>query len=297
MALLEWWYQLEESFHPYDAASSPFRVSTVDFRSGGLRFAPVVVTVAYVVAFRTGLRLMRGKKAMDLRGALAGWNVALAVFSFCGAARTLPALVYNATAFPFRRSLCHAAADDWGRGPSGLWVQLFILSKFAELLDTFFIVARKKRLLFLHWYHHLTVLLYCWHSYATEAPHALYFVAMNYAVHAVMYAYYALMALESKPDWFPPECVTSAQILQMVVGIFVQTAAFRADCGVDRSNLVAGALMYCSYLALFVKFALDRFFWPRAKRSEALGAAGGNAQPAASPGLSRRVRSAASLAT
>jgi hypothetical protein len=48
-------------------------------------------------------------------------------------------------------------------------VQLFILSKFPELVDKFFIVARRRPLLFLHWYHHVAVLLYCWHSYATEA--------------------------------------------------------------------------------------------------------------------------------
>ena len=64
------------------------------------------------------------------------------------------------------------------------WMALFIYSKIPELFDTFFIVARQSPLIFLHWYHHLTVLLYCWHSYATEAPHALYFVAMNFCCHA-----------------------------------------------------------------------------------------------------------------
>ncbi|KAH8070212.1 very-long-chain 3-ketoacyl-CoA synthase [Aureococcus anophagefferens] len=144
------------------------------------------------------------------------------------ALRTAPILLGNLRAFPFRRSLCHAAADDWGRGAAGLWVQLFILSKFAELADTAFIVLRKKRLLFLHWYHHLTVLLYCWHSYATEAPHALYFVAMNYAVHSLMYAYYGLMAVDAKPAWFLPEVVTGAQISQMVAGSSCSTPPLTA---------------------------------------------------------------------
>ena len=59
----------------------------------------------------------------------------------------------------------------------------------------FFVIARKKPLIFLHWYHNVTVLLYCWHSYATLAPQELYFVVMNYTVHTAMYGYYRLMAL------------------------------------------------------------------------------------------------------
>ncbi len=51
-----------------------------------------------------------------------------------------------------------------------------------ELFDTFFIVARKSKLIFLHWYHHVTVLLYCWHSFATRSSAGLFFVAMNYGV-------------------------------------------------------------------------------------------------------------------
>ena len=53
---------------------------------------------------------------------------------------------------------------------------LFIYSKVPELVDTAFVVLRKKPLIFLHWYHHVTVLLYCWHSYYTLSSAGLYFV-------------------------------------------------------------------------------------------------------------------------
>ena len=52
-----------------------------------------------------------------------------------------------------------------------------------ELGDTVFVVLRKKPLIFLHWYHHVTVLLYCWHSYYEQTTYGLYFICMNYTVH------------------------------------------------------------------------------------------------------------------
>lgn len=52
-----------------------------------------------------------------------------------------------------------------------------------ELGDTIFVVLRKKPLIFLHWYHHVTVLLYCWHSYYEQTTYGLYFISMNYTVH------------------------------------------------------------------------------------------------------------------
>ncbi len=60
------------------------------------------------------------------------------------------------------------------------------------------------------------MLLYCWHAYATMAGVGFVFAVMNYAVHAVMYSYFALATLKVLPGWFPAWCVTLAQIAQMV---------------------------------------------------------------------------------
>ena len=107
---------------------------------------------------------------------------------------------------------------------------LFIFSKYLELIDTVFLVLRKRKVRFLHWYHHFSVLLYCWHAYTWEMPTGLYFAAMNYTVHAVMYFYYFLSGVLTKPpDW--ALLVTVMQLLQMVGG-----RAIRPDA-VSRSHL------------------------------------------------------------
>lgn len=136
---------------------------------------------------------------------------------------------------------------------------------FSELIDTFFIVVHKKPLIFLHWYHHITVLLYCYHSYVTTSPPGIFFVVMNYSVHASMYGYYFLMAMKMRPKWFNPIVITIFQISQMIVGVAVTLAGFyyyKTDptCGIEKENNTAAFVMYGSYLFLFLQFFFGRYF-------------------------------------
>lgn len=152
----------------------------------------------------------------------------------------------------------------------GEWRQYSILysihiSQISELIDTFFIVIHKKPLIFLHWYHHITVLLYCWHSYVTTSPLGIFFSVMNYSVHASMYGYYFLMAMKMRPKWFNPIIITIFQISQMVVGVSVTLAGFyyyQTDptCGIQNENNTAAFVMYGSYLFLFLQFFFGRYF-------------------------------------
>jgi hypothetical protein len=206
---------------------------------------------------------MSSREAMDLKVPLAMWNLFLATFSFIGMTQTVPQLMYNLNAMSLTDNLCSEARTTFGgNGTCGLWVQLFVFSKIPELVDTAFIVARKKPLLFLHWYHHVSVLLYCWHSYATEASTGLFFVTMNYSVHAVMYGYYFLMAIDAKPKWLNPVFITAGQIAQMLIGTTLCALSFlqleKQQCAVKKTNVVAGGIMYGSYLYLFCDFAMKR---------------------------------------
>ena len=49
-------------------------------------------------------------------------------------------------------------------------------------------------------YHHVTVLSFTWAAYAARHP-GVYFIAMNYSVHAIMYSYFFLMSINAKPKW------------------------------------------------------------------------------------------------
>ena len=185
----------------------------------------------------------------------------------------MPYLLGNVLGKSYDCTVCDDAISSWGAGSTGFWVMLFIYSKIPELIDTVFIVLRKKPLIFLHWYHHVTVLLFCWSAYSTMAASGLYFVAMNYTVHALMYGYYCLQALNVCPKSFPAYLITLSQIAQMFIGTGVCVSCWYyrnqgRTCANDFTNLVAGALMYGSYLYLFCEFAVKRYIFPNKKNGK-----------------------------
>ena len=228
---------------------------------------PVVAILLYGVGIRYGQAYFAPQPRWDWRISMAAWNLGLSLFSAIGFLRTAPTLWHNFTHYTLQDNFCFDPESHFGSGSTGLWVQLFILSKFPELIDTFFIVIHKKPLIFLHWYHHISVLLYCWHSYVTKAPTGIIFCVMNYAVHAIMYFYYFLMAARIKPKCFNAMYITTAQISQMIVGVLVTIygcfllwiqKVSPDTCWLTPENNFAALLMYGSYLFLFLQF-----FWQR----------------------------------
>lgn len=254
-------YSLDSFYTRYESFYDPIPLMTWMQDSP---WVPIAACVLYIAGIIGGKAYFANRPAWDWRFSMAGWNLFLSVFSLTGMLRTGPNLLHNLIHLSFRDNFCADPRVTYGSGSTGLWVQLFILSKFPELIDTFFIVIHKKKLIFLHWYHHLTVLLYCWHSYVTNAPHGIFFVVMNYAVHATMYGYYFLMAKKMKPSWFNPMTVTVMQISQMIVGVFLTLTGFyyyKTDesCQLDAENNTAAFVMYGSYLFLFMQFFIGRY--------------------------------------
>jgi len=256
---------LDLTYLPWESSFRP--EAPVEFAASNYAI-PFALAGLYLVGVFGGRRVMESRAAFDLKLPLALWNMLLGTFSFIGMVRTVPHLLYNLGELSFYDTVCTKPSESWGVGAPGLWVMLFIFSKIPELVDTAFIVLRKRPVIFLHWYHHLTVMLYCWNAYAVQAGSGLYFVAMNYAVHSVMYSYYACSAFGVVPKGFPAWIITVGQIAQMIIGTFVCCATWYyrlkgTPCYQDDTNMVCAAVMYASYLALFVKFFYDRFVAPK----------------------------------
>jgi len=218
----------------------------------------------YMLMVVGGQAYMAGRSPFQLRGLLTAWNIFLAVFSLMGAARTLPEFIYTISTQGFYHSLCIPSFIEQDR-VSGFWTWMFVLSKVPELGDTVFIVLRKQPLIFLHWYHHVTVLIYCWYSFSEYTAPARWFVVMNFIVHSIMYSYYALRAMRYRPPKAVAMLITSLQLLQMVVGCTVNFLAYRyktegRECRVSDTNLKLSLLMYISYFVLFARFFYNAYF-------------------------------------
>ena len=263
---------------------------------------PFVCVVVYLIVIFGLKAWMSSREKFQLIKYWLYWNTMLSIFSWCGTIRMVPHIIALGYHQGIYATYCGNAVLTYGpSSSSGLWTGLFIFSKVPELVDTVFIVLSKSKLHFLQWYHHVTVLLYTWHSYATRSGAGVWFIAMNYSVHAVMYLYFALMNVaslrkeranalnnekekkkaltdvqkfKSSIQMFAP-LVTLMQLMQMFVGIAIMVLIYKDSelfngdqkCYVRRASWFAGLLMYASYFALFFVFGINKYCMSSSNKS------------------------------
>jgi len=152
------------------------------------------------------------------------------------------------------------SSSSYFYGPTKFWAYTFVISKAYELGDTVFIVLRKQPLIFLHWYHHITVMIYVWYSYTDHTGPGRWFCMMNYTVHSFMYSYYTVRAMRFRTPRWVSIFITSIQIAQMAMGLtvnfvsyYVKTAGGRY-CQQSFENMRYCTAMYLSYFFLFAYF-------------------------------------------
>jgi elongation of very long chain fatty acids protein 6 len=91
---------------------------------------PIVACVLYGAAIIAGQAYFANNPRWHWKYTLASWNSALSVFSTVGMLRTLPQLIHNIQNLSLRDNLCADPRSTYGSGSTGLWMLLFVLSKF-----------------------------------------------------------------------------------------------------------------------------------------------------------------------
>lgn len=258
----------------------------------GNYWIPAVATLVYSIVIFLGPKFMASRnKPKYLKSYLLVWNTFLFVGSTFGAYRILPPGLQLLRTRGAHALLCwegitsvntwnrentigyfESRCQDWGVGC--LWMFIFIQSKIPEMIDTFFLVVGKKRVRFLHWYHHISVLWFCWLSWAFSAIAGTTYTMMNITVHSVMYFWYTLasannfLAVGIRPGRSLSQFVTVMQIAQMVAGtaLTFYIASFPYDQCLNHQGVNAlGVFIYSTYLFLFVRFFCKAYCFKQKK--------------------------------
>lgn len=222
--------------------------------------------VVYTMLLLLGPRLMENCKAWDLTQVTRGWNLLLAVFSIMGSVNCVTLLIYMAESRTFYDVTCRFDDSVLFDGAYSFWVFSFMVSKLPEMVDTVFLCLRKKPIIFLHGYHHLTVAIFSWCAGSRLLPSGIWFATMNYVVHSFMYTYYFACSCGMKGLVAPiAPLITFLQIAQMLIGYAIclytgyHTFLSSRGCDADPMLIRMGLLMYGSYFALFVAFFAKRY--------------------------------------
>ena len=246
----------------------------------------VYACVLYAITIFGLKQWMKNKtEGYNIRRWLFLWSTGLALFSIIGSSingSKLLSIVFNEGVVA---AICGVPSESGSEGVFaqlaenryGLWSWCFVLSKIIELGDTYFIILKKQRLIFLHWYHHITVLLYTWYAYKDFTAVNQVFLTINYVVHSFMYTYYGVRAsgIYKPPIWINM-FITILQIVQMIIGLSLNIYVYlnvgdplwecdsNSEMGLELCYVAFA--MYFSYFLLFVHFFMSTYIFKSNKK-------------------------------
>ena len=191
------------------------------------------------------------------------WNLFLASFSMVGFQRTFIEFVHIYDQYSLTGIVCHPLTLN---GTNFLWMYLFIISKVVEFGDTFLLILRQKPVIFLHYYHHASVLLVSSYTFSRLFPVTRVYGIMNYFVHSLMYSYFTATSVGIKLPRSLSMTLTTLQILQMITGL-AATIWYYTTCGsftdsLDLHSALWSLSLYISYLILFMSFFINSYLKP-----------------------------------
>ncbi|KZF20371.1 fatty acid elongase [Xylona heveae TC161] len=231
--------------------------------------ATATMLVTYYVVIFGGREIMRNRPAFKANGLFKIHNFYLTAISAILLAlfieQLLPTLVRGGT--------FHAICNYDGGWTNELVILYYLnyLTKYLELIDTVFLVVKKKPLTFLHTYHHGATALLCYTQLIGHTAVSWVPITLNLTVHVVMYWYYFQSARGIRIWW--KQWITRLQIIQFVIDLgFVYFASYTyftstyfpwlpnaGSCAGEEFAAFSGIAILSSYLLLFISFYLATY--------------------------------------
>ena len=99
------------------------------------------------------------------------------------------------------------------------WFYIYYLSKFYEMIDTFILILKKKKLIVLHVWHHAIMIYLGWLWVDSKWTLVWYGMTFNTIVHVLMYYYYFVSTFGIRPWW--RKYLTKLQLIQFFTVFFM----------------------------------------------------------------------------
>jgi len=213
----------------------------------------------YVVAIFSIKLVMVSRKPFGLQNFLKLWNAILAVFSIAGFVYVTPTFLRVISQKGLQYTYTNISEIQTGKN-AGYWCFLWCVSKIPELIDTLFIVLRKKPLMFMHWYHHAMNGWFAFVTFYEDCAYMVWVVWLNYFIHSWMYSYYCARALNIRvPPQFA-QLLTGAQIIQFLITHAVMghllylMGTTNRKYAITARGFAIGGFMEVTYLLLWFRF-------------------------------------------
>ncbi|NXN08727.1 ELOV6 protein, partial [Indicator maculatus] len=221
----------------------------------------VFFSVAYLILIFGIQHFMKKRRGYQLRIPLILWSFSLGLFSAIGAFRIWKQMALILSTKGLKQSVC--SQSFYVHPVSKLWIYLFVLSKLLEPGDTMFIVLRKKKLIFLNWYHHSTTPIVTWYGYKEMVAGAGWPAALNFSIHAIMYLYYTVRAAGFQVPHTIAMAITISQVLQMLAYVIMNILIifWMEDkvCHTTWTIVFFTSVLYVSFLVLFCNYFFQTY--------------------------------------
>ncbi|XP_076812127.1 very long chain fatty acid elongase 7-like [Clavelina lepadiformis] len=211
-----------------------------------------------LIVVYVGPRLMKNRKAYNMREIIVTYNFLMVAFS----SYTFYELLAGGWANGYSL-VCQEC--DFSRSPQALRMQracfLFWMSKHIEFFDTYFFVLKKKtnQITFLHVFHHSYMAYIWWWGFKfTPGGLGTFHAPINSLVHVIMYIYYGISAMGPsyrKYLWWK-KYLTALQMVQ-----FCTTTAHLLNILLFNDCNYATAFVYILLASGIVFFILFADFW------------------------------------
>ncbi|NXB76756.1 ELOV6 protein, partial [Donacobius atricapilla] len=220
-----------------------------------------IFAVIYFILVFGIQHFMKERRPFNLRAPLVLWSFSLTLFSFIAAWRIWKQMTFLLLTKGFKQSVC--SKSFYIHPVSKLWIYLFAMSKLVEMGDTLFIVLRKKKLIFVHWYHHLLTMIISWYGYKSMTIGMGWNAALNLVIHCATYSYYTVTAMGIRVPRSIAMLITTAQMVQMtgfvIINICIALWNDEKLCPISWPMFFISLGLYTTLLALFCNFFIKTY--------------------------------------